>query len=188
MAADEMKVWQDYYDKKAAGELLGLTNIFKNQFDITDPLAAEEVAYRFGLALVAFREMPKNSSIEQYNRDVLPLLVKAYSRLHAFTGGSWDPKAAAQADLSWWVARRDPATSSPLAVAEKMEHLYTILFGKRDKGHFIRAAYLRALAAYYRDLCKYRWGGIQSNDWKAIDGLLQSSYLELKEGIQANGG
>lgn len=186
MAQHEANTWHAYYYQNTEEALQNLTDILGYQFEIKDPAIAKQVTYKFALALIAFEKMPSNSSAESYNRYVLPFVTDAYLSLQHAIGASWNYEEASKADLDWWIARRNPSSNHPIIVGKKMEHLFDVLFGKNDGGHFARAAYLRAVAALYRDICQSMPNGITKEDWANIVSILEKAYIELKQGIAAN--
>ncbi len=186
VAASETKVWQSYYDKNPVTILINLTEYIQNLYGIKNKIDATVIATKFTYAFLKFGRTPQDAPQEEYEKSVLPSLTAAYQSLQESIKASWIPKECAAADLSWMIARRNVKTLEPEIVANKMATLFYLQFGKNDHHHFIRAAYLRAFAARFRDQCQDAWGGIKSDDWKIVNSLLEQSYLELSRGIVNN--
>ena len=61
-----------------------------------------------------------------------------------------------------------------------MAGAYALLYGGKAE-NYTKAAYLRATAARYRDLCQDKFkNGINDADWKIISNLLTASYEAIK--------
>lgn len=186
MADAEVNSWKAYYAKDRLGIFENLTKMIGIQYDIKDPSLLRKVSFQLGLAVAKFGELPRTASNEEYDKEVLPLLVTGYKSLKEATQSNWNEELAAKDDLAWWLARRKKGANSPENVGKLMAKLYRTVYGPSDNHHFNRAGFLRASAARYRDLCKWHWGGIQEKDWSIIHSLLKDAYMELVLGIQAN--
>jgi hypothetical protein len=180
-AAAEVKAWQAYYQKNPAVLLERTGVLLAVQYPIKDADTIKRIANEFFIAYHKFGTLPQDSSEQNYQQEVLPLIVKAYTSLKETINAPWDAADAAKADLSWWVARRQDKQKDPELVGKKIELLYSILYGLNndDRGFLGRAGYFRATAARYRDLCQDKWGAISEEDWKIIQLLLEESYDNL---------
>ena len=78
-----------------------------------------------------------------------------------WTHAGYDPAVVARAELAWWVARRDPRTSSVDNVGALIAEEYA-LFYEVPVTRVAEAGRLRAEAAALRDR------GGQQADWAAI--------------------
>jgi hypothetical protein len=103
---------------------------------------------------------------------VLDDLTEAYSMIRRASGGSFNPKEVAKAELAWWIARRTPGQNSPEQVGKKISELYALLYGHNDPA-FLKAGVLRAQAAKLRDMEG------KDTDWQKVEDLLRKSYQEL---------
>lgn len=186
MADAEVSSWKAYYAKDKLGIFTNLTKMIGIQYDIQDPALLRQVSFQLGLAIAKFGELPRGTTTEEYDKQVLPLLVEGYKSLKDATNSKWNEEKAAKDDLAWWLARRRKGTNSPEQVGKLMAKLYRTVYGSEDNHHFSRAGFLRAAAARYRDLCKWHWGGIQEKDWAIIRTMLKDAYTELVMGIQLN--
>lgn len=186
LAAEETEAWKAYYAKDPRGLYHHFSRLLTLQYGLqeSDPKTVS-VTQQFVVALAAFGAMPAHSTIETYNSIVLPLLTASYETLKQIVGATWNAADVAKSDLAWWVARRDPKTNTPEIVAEKMTKFYELLYGKNGGHHFSKAAYLRASAARYRDLCKVDWS-IDQEDWAIIRTMLEKSYTELSLELDAD--
>jgi hypothetical protein len=183
IAFTETKIWQSYYKKDADSLLKNMEAFIGEQYGVINAETAKNIAERFVSAYLKFSTIPINTAPEQYNITVLPLVITAYQTLRQSINASWDPQKAAVADLSWWIARRQNNTFNPEIVSQKMVVLFYTLYGQKNNYHFERAAYLRSTAGRYRDQCQDVWGGINAEDWKVVNSLLENSYDELYLGI-----
>ncbi len=171
VAAAETHMWQAYYTNDHVALRQELTNLLRNQFDISIS-DADEICELLAIAAMKFESAKSN-----YKTTVLPDLELAYSRLNGKLDIEFDPKEAALAELDWWVARRTPGRDSAEEVGRLIAHLYVILFGENQPA-FERAGLLRAQAAHIRD------EGGASCDWSMVEQLLQESYQALEEGLK----
>jgi len=183
IASSETKMWQGYYEKDQQKVLSSLEVYFQEMFNLKNVKTAQQIANLFAVAYMKFGNTPIASPQEEYDHSVFPSLRDAYQVLKLTIGASWDPELAAKADLDWMIARRHQETLEPEMIAKKMTNLFHILYGDNDKNHFTRAAYLRAVAARYRDQCQVFWDGVDQDDWSVVDALLEKSYLELSKGL-----
>jgi len=171
VALSETRMWKAYYSGSPVALGSELTRIIRSQFN----LRAEQAKT---ISIPLFRASMMFDAVSgSYDVLVLPDLVVSYKRLKKLTSLSFNPRAAAKAELDWWVARRTPGMDSPEEVGRRIARLYLLLFGKKGKRHFDRAGYLRAKAAHVRDL-----GGARA-DWKIIETLLKESYRALLKGM-----
>jgi hypothetical protein len=182
IASAETAIWQSYYSHDAHSVLKNMIVLLSDQYGISNPVVAQDVAEKFTHAYVKFGKTPPASLPQKYNTDVLPLVIKAYEALKQATNATWNPEKAAAADLSWWVARRQNNTLDPEVVASKMLDLFHVLYGSKGNNHLARAAYLRSVAGRYRDQCQDRWGGVNPEDWTVVHLLLEKAYFELRHG------
>lgn len=142
------------------------------------------LANDFYSAYYKFSSLAQNTSDNIYDSEVLPLIAKVYMNLKEKTGLKFDPLQVAKADLAWWVARRHDEMGDPELVAKKIASYYIALYDAKDKQELInRAAYLKAVAAHYRDLCQDQWGEINDEDWNIIELLLRESYINLSKAV-----
>lgn len=166
VAHSEVRMWQAYYSGDPRALHAELVGLLRGQFHVATPTAVV-VARDLASAAMKFEQSRSN-----YDEAVLPDLESAYSGLKGSVGGTFDPDAAARAELAWWVARRTPGENAPEQVGELIGRYYATLYGDR-KASFREAGVLRARAADLRDE-----GGAQC-DWQQVEQLLQSSYTAL---------
>lgn len=170
IAQAETKMWQAYYTRDMETLGLQLVAILREQFGlsyVTAALSGEELAK--AAALFA-------RSKDGYDQNVLPILESAYGRIHAATGGSWEAKKVARAELDWWVARRTPEQNSAENVGAIIAREYAFLYGHSNP-EIAQAGLLRAQAAVLRDQ------GGQNADWPKIQSMLGESYRLLIQGV-----
>lgn len=177
-AKTEAGLWKAYYAKDLKEILILSTTFLELTFGVNSPA----VAQKFAFAFERFARMPQDAPQADYDKLVLPLLIEAYQALKDATKDTWQVNTVAATDLSWMIARRNLATLDPEIVANKMKDYYVALYGQ-DNNHLIRAAYLRSVAARYRDQTQDAWGGTQATDWDIIQNILVSAYWELSQGI-----
>ncbi len=171
-AAAETRMWQAYYTNDHVALRQELTNLLRNQFDISVS-DADEIGELLASAAMKFESTKSN-----YKLTVLPDLELAYSMLKNKLDVSFVPEEAAKAELDWWVARRTPGSDSVEEVGRLIANLYTVLFGENQPA-FERAGLLRAQAAHIRDE-----GGALC-DWSEVEQHLQKSYQAMQEGMDA---
>jgi hypothetical protein len=170
LAGAETRMWQAYYsgDTKELG--LELVHVLRTQFGMS-LLESGETGLLLARASMRFRSMSGG-----YEANLVPELTEVYRHIQESTGASFDPREAAEAELSWWVARRTPGEDSPEQVGRKIADLYAVLYGGA-KEEFVEAGTLRARAAALRDA-----GGPEA-DWVEVESLLRQSYRTLVEAL-----
>ncbi len=168
IAASETRMWQAYYAKDTKALFEELKTALGEQFGLSQ-WTAQLVALE--LATGARNFAGERSGYEQ---NVLPHIEKAYARIRKATGGEFDPKEAARAELDWWVARRTPGQNSVEQVGRCISTLYAVLYGESN-ARIEEAGLLRASAAHVRDV---------SSDWPKSQELLEESYAVLLEGLR----
>lgn len=186
VAALEIDAWKAYYQKDKLALIQILQKGLQEQFHVSSMDAWAKIIPNLSMAAYQFSKMPDSTPDEKFNETILPSLTTAYEGLKSATGGKWDAAKAAKYELEWWILRNHAKTSSPENVGKKMSQLYQEIYGANDNAHFIRAAFLRATAARYHDLCVKTWGKILDSDWQVMKELLVQSYQELLIGIQEN--
>lgn len=186
LAAAETKAWEAYYMRNNLALIEDLTQMISLLNNLPTLKTLATVTPKVAFAMTLFKNMPDDSTQEQYDAEVLPILTEAYESLKRSINAPWNAQQVAQADLNWWIFRRNAATDNPESVGNEMSKYYILVYGEHDDNHFLRAAYLRAVAAHYRDLCKNSWGNVKKTDWKVIEGILVQSYFELSLGIESN--
>jgi hypothetical protein len=167
----ELGMWQAYY-KKQTLRLFGLLVVMlREQYRYTWAKAATAGFY---LARPAsrFAEMKQGYEL------VIPDLERAFTIAKDWTGAGYEPAAVARAELAWWIARRDPRTNSVDNVGSLISALYA-LFYDVPVARVGAAGRLRAEAAALRD------AGGETADWEKVSALLDRSYQNLHEALQA---
>jgi hypothetical protein len=169
-AALELDMWQAYYAKENVRLFRGLVRLTRGQYRYSW-LRSFQVSFYLGRAAATFGNARSN-----YDK-VLPDLEAAYTISRDWMGASFDPAALAKAELAWWVARRNPAESSPenvgLLIAEVNAMLYSV-----PSHRVLEASVLRARAGRLRDE-----GGVNA-DWPEVSRLLHESYRKLHVAVQ----
>lgn len=145
IARSEVRMWQAYYDGDPRALHSELVDLLKQQFGVSTPKAML-IAKDLASAAIKFRQANSN-----YESIALPDLESAYSQLEQSLGGGFDPKAAAQAELAWWVARRTPGQDSTEEVGQLIGHFYAVLYGT-EAPEFIRAGVLSTTFLKYDDV------------------------------------
>lgn len=170
VAAAETRMWQAYYSVDPLQLHTELVGLLKAQFHLR-PADANAVAKSLAMAAWKFESLSGG-----YEAAVLPDLEAAYRVLGQALHRPFDPKAAAKAELAWWIARRTPGQDSAQQVGQKIGELYAIIYGQNKPG-FTEAGILRAEAGKLRD------SQGANCDWKKVEALLQQSYHTLAKAI-----
>lgn len=175
----EVGMWKAYYAKEKLTLFRLLVESLREQYHYSW-VKAVAVGYRWAKAAATFGD-----ATGDYDR-VLPDLEAGYATAQKWTGAHYDPAEAARAELSWWTARRDPASGTGAAknrvVAARMSDAYAIVY-EVPRERIEEAARLRVEAADLRD----RGGDAAppggdrnaSVDWKSVGWLLHQSYRSL---------
>ena len=166
LASLEVRMWQAYYAKERARLFSLLVTMLREQYHYSWAVATLE-AFHLARAASTFAELRGHYEV------VLPDLEAAYERTRSWSGGVFDARAVARAELAWWVARRVPGENSPEQVGKLIADEYALLY-ETSPQRVEHAALLRAQAAALRD------AEAQSPDWNRIARLLVASYRELK--------
>lgn len=170
IAEVEARMWKAYYAGTEDAALgLELVGLLREQFGLSMSDAIL-VGKDLLTAAITFRGTP----LAEHDEKVLPCLEQAYTRARAALGGTWDAKAVAHAELSWWQARRRCEATRTVGMAIARE--YALLYGETNE-HVERAGLLRAQASRLRDR-----GGL-SADWDRIQEMLEDSYGSLVRGV-----
>ncbi len=185
LAEAETGAWKSYYAKDELTLIRSLLKMISLQFPNQNQKDLDIIAYKFNMAILEFGALPHQTTTQsEYEKKILPSLIDGYQTLKKATGAAWDPKKVAELDLAWWIARRQPESKSDEHVGKIIAQYYSAIYGNRDDSHFERAAFLRAAAARYRDLCTL-WNRVTDSDWQIVQTLLKASYTELLLGIKA---
>ncbi len=169
MADLEVDMWQAYYRKENVRLFRGLIVTLHEQYRYS---WAQAAVTGFYLARAAASFATMTSKYES----VLPDLERAYTRIRAWTGSSFDPSAVARAELAWWVARRIPGEDRPEQVGRLIADENALIFSVRAE-RVLPASVLRARAGKIRD------EGGSNADWSTVSSLLHQSYESLHAAV-----
>lgn len=175
IAKAETVMWKSYYRKDVISLRKELEKIIIEQFNLNKS-SALKVANHFSLA--SFKFILSGNKAKSM---ILSELEKGYKIICEETNGTWSYKAAAKAELNWWVLRRTPGKNSAENVGDAIADLYQILYGKTNS-KIEKAGYFRAKASKYRDMASIDKKKI---DWKKIEKLLYASYSCLIQGTSS---
>lgn len=182
LAELELGMWQAYYAKQRFTLFRLLVVMLREQYHYSWQKAVV-AGYHLAKAAATFGE-----ATGDYDR-VLPDLEEGYAIARDWTGATFDPAAVARAELSWWTARRDPASGTGAdknrVVAARMTDLYALLYAA-PRERVAEAARLRVEAADLRDR-----GADAADfdrdprgvDWKGVSYLLHQSYRSLHDAV-----
>lgn len=160
-------MWKAYYAGDRGRLVLKLARLLHSQFGLS-VWELRKIAEHLGNASMNFKFAEGD-----YATTVLPDLEKAYQAIRSATGASFDARQVAEAELSWWVARRTPGRNRPEQVGREIAKLYELLYGAQHAS-LEEAGVLRARAASLRD------AGRESADWVEVERLLAESYRLLE--------
>jgi hypothetical protein len=179
LAELEVDMWKAYYAQHKLKLFRLLVTTLREQYRYAWWKAVDH-GFHWARAAATF-----GAARGDYDR-VLPDLERGFAIARAWTGSDFDVHAAAVAELSWWKARRDPASGKGAdknrVVAARMSEAYAILYGV-PRERVAEAARLRVEAADLRDRgANAAPPGTDRNatvDWKAVSWLLHQSYRSL---------
>lgn len=169
-AALELSMWQAYYQKRNVRLFADLVTMGHEQYRFPWATAARH-AFHLARAAATFAKI--RSGYEQ----VLPDLERAHTIAKDWTGAGFDPRAVAQAELAWWVARRTPGQDSAEQVGQLIADDNALLY-EVPRERVLHASLLRARAGKLRD------EGGERADWAEVGRLLQQSYRSLHTAVQ----
>lgn len=167
----EVRMWKAYYAKERARLFALLVMTRREQYRYSWATATRE-AFHLARAAATFGDLRGGYDV------VLPDLEAAYSTTRSWMRAGFDPRAVAQAELAWWIARRVPGQNSPEQVGALIAREYALLY-ETSAGAVADAALLRAEAAALRDAEADR------PDWDTIGQLLLQSYRSLLAALSA---
>src|SRR5258705_4251729 len=101
----EVRMWQAYYAKQRLRLFGLLVTMLHEQYHYSWATAALESSH-LARAAATFGDLRGGYGV------VLPDLEAAYAKAKAWMHAEFDPRAVAQAELAWWVARRVPGQNS----------------------------------------------------------------------------
>ena len=181
LAQLELGMWQAYYAKEKFRLFRLLVVMLREQYHYSWQRAAI-AGFHWARAAAVFGDTRGD-----YDR-VLPDLEAGYRIARDWTGAGFDPAAVARAELSWWTARRDPASGTGEhkndVVAARMTELYARLYEVPPE-RVAEAARLRVEAADLRDrgADAARHGDARGVDWQGVSFLLHQSYRSLHDAV-----
>jgi hypothetical protein len=182
LAELEVGMWQAYYAKEKFRLFRLLVVMLREQYHYSWQTAVR-AAWHLARAAATFGD-----STGDYDR-VLPDLEAGYTIARDWTGAGFDPAAVARAELSWWTARRDPASGSGAqknrVVAARMTELYALLY-EAPAARVAEAARLRVDAADLRDRGADAADFDRDKrgvDWQGTSYLLHQSYRSLQAAL-----
>jgi len=161
----ELRMWKAYYAKDRARLFGLLVTMLHEQYRYSWATATRE-AFHLARAAATFGDAKDHYEV------VLPDLEAAYAMAKSWLDAGFDPRAVAEAELAWWVARRIPGQNSAEQVGQLIAQEYALLY-ESSVERVAPAALLRATAAKMRD------EQAAQPDWDRIGRLLQQSYREL---------
>ena len=161
----ELRMWKAYYAKDRARLFGLLVTMLREQYRYSWATATRE-AFHLARAAATFGDANEHYEV------VLPDLEIAYAMARSWLDAGFDPRAVAQAELAWWVARRSPGQNSAEQVGRLIAQEYALLY-ETSAERVAPAALLRATAAKMRD------EQAAQPDWDRIGRLLEQSYREL---------
>jgi hypothetical protein len=165
----ETEMWQAYYKKEKLHLFRLLVTLVREQYRFTWAKSTA-VAFHWARAAATFGD-----ATGDYDR-VLPDLERGYAIIAAWLDEHWDARELARAELAWWVARRDPSTSSAANVGRLIGELYAKLY-QVPLERVLEAGVLRATAGKLRD------DGGANADWAEVSRLLHASFRSLHAGV-----
>ncbi len=172
LAELEVGMWQAYYAKDKFRLFRLLVVMLREQYHYPWAKAAH-VAFRWARAAATFGDATGDDD------RVLPDLTAGYAIARDWLHAGFDAAAAARAELSWWTARRDPASGTGAqknaVVAARMTELYAMIY-EAPADRVAEAARLRVEAADLRDRGAEPGASV---DWRGVSWLLHQSYRSL---------
>jgi hypothetical protein len=161
----ELRMWKAYYTKDRARLFGLLVTMLHEQYRYSWATATRE-AFHLARAAATFGDAKDHYEV------VLQDLEAAYAMAKSWLDAGFDPRAVAEAELAWWVARRIPGQNSAEQVGQLIAQEYALLY-ESSVERVAPAALLRATAAKMRD------EQAAQPDWDRIGRLLEQSYREL---------
>jgi hypothetical protein len=175
----ETAMWRSYYDHQPArlfGQLLGL---LRHQYHL--PFwRASLAAWHAARAAVVFQRGHNRSEYEL----AFSGLVDYYSLIRRSSDIPFSVENAARLELEWWIVHRERAMHPPGDLQQSLAALQAAIY-QRPERIFQDHARARARAMVLRDDAQAN-GGVSEEDWKAIENLLDASWISLENAVKSN--
>ncbi len=170
MASLEVDMWKAY-DAKQNVQLFELLATQVHEQNRTTWAQAVRQAYYLAHAAATFADL------QGHYEQVLPDLEAAYTMVRDRNHATFDPAKVAQAELNWWVSRRQQGHDTPEIIGGLIAEEYAMLYDSTIE-QMIYPATLRAQAGRVRD------DGGDNPDWATVSDLLHQSYRALHTALQ----
>ena len=111
-------------------------------------------------------------------------LVDYYSLIRRSSDIPFSVENAARLELEWWIVHRERAMHPPGDLQQSLAALQAAIY-QRPERIFQDHARARARAMVLRDDAQAN-GGVSEEDWKAIENLLDASWISLENAVKSN--
>lgn len=176
IARNEVQVWKAYYKQDVEGIKQSVSKFLQDQYRV---ILNSDMIDVYTRAVFVFAKTDQKASQEVYQKTVFPLLSEAFKTIRSGSSLSFNPDLLAQAELAWWVARRQDESCNVENVGQLMQESYRLLYGGKRED-YARTSLLRAMAARYRDLSHDTFSeGIKEEDWTTVETILVRAYQAL---------
>jgi hypothetical protein len=169
----EARLWKAYYDCKWAQALVLLFRLMRSQFGLSPLDAARATIWGIRASIIF-------APAEHDEKAVLQALERFYIVVRSGSDGRFEPRAAAAAELDYWIVHRRLAGQKGTAgLKDSLAGLAACVYGLSPAQTHPSAA----LRAHACDLVDDITGGRQAPThaaWSAIEDTLRRSYTLLR--------
>lgn len=177
IAKAETLAWQAFTQNDQAQVLQDMEEEYYLLYGLTKPQATE-LTKLYLVAEKAMENMPAGTPVNDFTKEVQPALLAFYQLLNQAHPIN-NPEDAAKYQTLWWYQKWSNEAPNAGEIAHTMSQMYIAIYGDKNTNQLERAAYFRAIASQYRNLCNRRWGGITVDDWYFIQNTLTQTYSIL---------
>ena len=170
-------MWRSYYDRKPIPLYFQLAELLRDQYRLPW-LRSHFVAASAARAAFVFKDGQTRGDYER----AFPDLVSYYNAIRRVSVTPFDVQETARLELEWWIVHRERIGHGgerlERALAEAAAELYRAPMESMES-----YARERTAAMDIRDT-KAASGGVSEEDWKAIAGHLQESWIALAAAVK----
>ncbi len=171
LATLETQSWQAQQQQQTKR----LSKLVEKQFEILYQLPKADLVRVTKPYLSAKTEF---ASDQHEQATVLPKLISSYRELKQINQQAWDATRVAKAEFELWQSQSNSATKTA-ELATRQQQLYQLLYPTHSLPQLKKAAYLKTVAADYRDQLQAMAEPTSKQDWQHISLLLRLAYQAL---------
>jgi len=177
VASLETATWRSYYDHQPVRLFGELTELLRRQYGFPFWRSVAG-AYHAARAAEVFQAGHQR---EDYMR-ALPDLVRYYRLIRRTGTEQFDVNKVAALELEWWIIHRERARYGRQELDRSLAELQGAIY-QQPSARFAEHAHARAEAMLLRDQRAAEAGSPSPQDWNKIRGLLDISWVSLRDSL-----